>query len=73
MLNFNTHRRRCRLKRYSLQVRHKQDWGPGFILLLPQASVLPESDMLLSMLLSQHNKNRHPKPSDLVLHVVPDV
>ena len=32
------------LKRYTLQVRHKQDWGQGFILLLPQAAVLPESD-----------------------------
>ena len=34
---------RC-LKRYPLQVRHKQDWGRGFILLLLQAVVLPESD-----------------------------
>ena len=33
-----------RLKRYPLQVRHKQDWGRGFMLLLPQAAVLPESD-----------------------------
>ena len=33
-----------RLKRYSLQVRHKQNWGRGFILLLPQAAVLPGSD-----------------------------
>ena len=32
------------LKRYPLQVRHKQYWGQGFILLLPQAAVLPESD-----------------------------
>ena len=29
---------------YPLQVRHKQDWGRGFILLLHQAVVLPESD-----------------------------
>ena len=28
---------------YPLQVRHKQDWGQGFIL-LPQVSALPESD-----------------------------
>ena len=35
---------RRRLKRYPLLVRHKQDWGRGFILLLPQAAVLPESD-----------------------------
>ena len=36
--------RRRRLERYPLQVRHKQDWGRGFILLLPQAVVLFESD-----------------------------
>ena len=35
---------RRRLERYLLQVRHKQDWGRGFILLLPQAAVLPGSD-----------------------------
>ena len=29
---------------YPLQVRHKQNWGRGFILLLPQAAVLPEPD-----------------------------
>ena len=29
---------------YPLQVRHKQDWGGGFILLLPQTAALPESD-----------------------------
>ena len=29
---------------YPLQVRHKQDWGRGFILLLPQAASLPKSD-----------------------------
>ena len=27
-----------------LQVRHKQDWGRGFIILLPQTAALPESD-----------------------------
>ena len=37
-------RHRCRLKRYPLQVRHKQDWGRGFILLLPQTAELPGSD-----------------------------
>ena len=37
-------RRRRRLKRYPLQDRHKQDWGRGFNLLLPQAAALPESD-----------------------------
>ena len=29
---------------YPLQVRHKQDWGQGFILLLPQTAALPGSD-----------------------------
>ena len=32
------------LEGYLLQVRHKQDWGRGFILILPQAAVLPGSD-----------------------------
>ena len=36
--------RRRRLKGHPLQVRHKQDWGRGFILLLPQTAALPESD-----------------------------
>ena len=31
-------------KEYPLQVRHKQDWGRGFIRLLPQTAALPESD-----------------------------
>ena len=29
---------------YLLQARHKQNWGRGFILLLPQTAALPESD-----------------------------
>ena len=29
---------------YPLQVRHKQDWGRGYILLLPETAALPESD-----------------------------
>ena len=29
---------------YPLQVRHKQNWGRGFILLLPQTAALPGSD-----------------------------
>ena len=29
---------------YPLRARHKQDWGRGFILLLPQTAALPESD-----------------------------
>ena len=37
------HRRR-RLKGYPLQVIHKQDWGQGFILLLPQTAALSGSD-----------------------------
>ena len=40
----NAYFRRRRLKRYPLQVRHKQDWGRGFILLLPQTAALPGSD-----------------------------
>ena len=31
-------------KGHPLQVRHKQDWGRGFILLLPRSVALPESD-----------------------------
>ena len=27
---------------YPLQVRHKQDWGRGFIFSLPQTAALPE-------------------------------
>ena len=38
---------------YPLQVRHKQDWGRGFNLLLSQTAVLPESDAGV-MSLSQH-------------------
>ena len=37
-------RPRRRFKRHPLQVRHKQDWGRGFILLLPQAATLPGLD-----------------------------
>ena len=36
-------RRPC-LKGHQLQVRHKQDWGQGLIILLSQAAVLPGSD-----------------------------
>ena len=36
-------RRRC-LEGHPLQVRHKQDWGRGFILLLAKAAVPPGSD-----------------------------
>ena len=37
-------RRRRRLEEHPLQVRHKQDWSRRFIVLLPQAAVLPGSD-----------------------------
>ena len=45
--------RRVSFERHPLQVRHKQDWGRGFIFLLPQTAALPESDVG-SVLLSQH-------------------
>ena len=38
---------------HPLQVKHKQDWGRGFILLLPQTVALPQS-VLAVVLLSQH-------------------
>ena len=38
------HRQRRHLEGHPLQVRHKQDWARGFILLLPQATLLPGSD-----------------------------
>ena len=38
---------------YPLQVRHKQDWGREFILLLPQSAELPESDAGSCPVLSQ--------------------
>ena len=34
----------CRRRLKGIQIRHKQDWGRGFILLLPQTAALPESD-----------------------------
>ena len=34
---------RC-LKKHPIQARHKQDWGQVFIILLPHAAVLPESN-----------------------------
>ena len=59
-------------ERPPLQVRHKQDWGQGLILLLPQTAALPESDAG-SGVIKASIEFHHPKPSDLVLHVVPDV
>ena len=42
-------------ERYPLQVRHKQNWGWGFILLLPQTAVLYCLDQMLAVMsLSQH-------------------
>ena len=49
-------RRRRRLERYPLQVRHKQDWGLGFILLLPQTVALPESDAGSGVIKFRHSK-----------------
>ena len=37
-------RRSSSFEGYPLQARHKQNWGRGFILLLPQTAALPESD-----------------------------
>ena len=62
---------RRRLEGHPLQVRHKQNWGRGFILLLPQAVVLPESDANSDAI--KPALNFVIQPSDLVLHVVPDV
>ena len=57
----------------SLQVRHKQDWGQGFILLLLQDVVLLVSDAGSDVVKLLSIEFCHPKPSDLLLHVVPDV
>ena len=40
MILYNRHR----LKGDHFQATHKQDWGRGIILLLPQTAVLPGSD-----------------------------
>ena len=59
-------RRRRRLKRYPLQVRHKQDWGRGFILLLPQTAALPGLDAGSDAIKPASSfviQNRHPKQS----------
>ena len=57
-------RLRChRVEEHLLGIGHEQDWGRGFIPLLPQAAILPRSDAGTDDV----------KPSDLVLHVVPDV
>ena len=45
--------RRRRLERYPLQIRHKQDWGRGLILLLPRL-LHCLNQMLAVVLLSQH-------------------
>ena len=63
---------RRRLEGRPLQLRHKQDWGQGFILLLPKTAAVPESDAgsdAIKPVLGFVIQN----PSDLVLHVVPDV
>ena len=63
---------RRRLEGHPLRISNKQDWGRGFILLLPQAAVLPDQ-VLETIVLSQHVGFRCPKPSDLGLHVVSDL
>ena len=40
----DTCRQRCRLKKHSLQVRHKQEWSRELNILLTQAAVLSGSD-----------------------------
>ena len=57
---------------HPLQVRHKQDWGRGFILLLIQTAALPESDAG-SGVIKPASSFVIQKPSKLVIHVVPDV
>ena len=57
---------------HPLQARHKQDWGRGFILLLPQTAALPESDAG-SGVIEPASSFVIQKPSDLVLYVVSDV
>ena len=37
--------RHCRLEKHTFKVRHKQDWGLGFILILPHATVLARADV----------------------------
>ena len=51
---------------HQLWIKHKQDWGQGFIHLLPRAAALPESDAG-EMVLSR-NWVSSSKPSDHVLH-----
>ena len=61
------------LKGHPLQVRHKQGWGQGFILLLPQAVVLPRSDQMMK--LNDHSDHVliHQKPQQLAgKAMVPD-
>ena len=57
------------MKRNPLWVRHKQEWGQGFILLLPQAAAFFGSDAGSN----NFKPLRHSKPSDVLFHVVPDV
>ena len=45
MANKKVTSRRRRLEEHLLQVRHKQDWGQGFIILPSQAAVIPGSDV----------------------------
>ena len=59
------------MRECSLWVRHKQDYGRGFIFLLPQTVVLPGSNAGSDDV--EQALGFDPKSSDLVLYVVPDV
>ena len=49
-------------KGYPLQVRHKQDWGRGFILLISQTAALPESDAGSGVVKHQVSSSKTVKP-----------
>ena len=66
----NIHLSSSSFDKYPLQVRHRQDWGRGFIILLPQNAALPESDAGSGVI---KPASSFVIKSDLVLHVVPDV
>ena len=56
------------MEEHTLQVRHKQDWGLGFILILPHATVLAGADVGIDVAKSALDF----VISDLVLRAVPD-
>ena len=65
------HSRRRLLEGHPLQIRLKQDWGRGYIFLLPQTAVCP--DQMLAVMFLRYSEFRHRKPLDLVFHVVFDL